>query len=946
MRKKAIFCCAKTLSAKNNIALLFRNACKCVANAGGFIQGRSALNPVRVFFKILRFSPFPLVLFHCAILLAAGTSSVADTDVRETVIKDISVDGLSSISREELLGLLDMKVGEVLDPLKVRRGIKRAFLKGIFEDIEVYADADRTKVEVLVKERDRIRKVLVTGNDYFSDRDIRNIFPLKDGQILRRDLFDDAVKRLEEGLSERGFPRATAAIDISSTSNLYEKDLTIAVSEGKPLRIERIVVRGAPDEEVKGVMHSGEGDIYDQKAVRKDVEKIRAHYKGLGYLNPVVAYRFSDAGLYIDVSKGKKLSVKFEGNTVFSAKQLTKEMPFSDAGEVRDDLVEDAVRAITSLYFSKGYAFAQAAPVKSVTAEDTVELTFFIFEGERITVAVLEFPGMTLPEKNLKEVLPLKEGDDYNPELVSSDAEVIREFYIALGYLGVEVGSPDVRTSKDKATITIPVKEGPITVIDKVEIVNARSVPLDDIRKAIGLKQGAPYNEVDIADARLRVIDVYQERGFLDATVRAQAEFSAEKAQVTFEIQEGERTFFGKTIITGNTRTRREVLERELLHRESAPFSYGLLAKERQRLYKIGLFTDVRIEPLEQYDHQRDIHIDVAEGNAGSVEFGFGYSNFDKFTVVVDIGYKNLFGMNRQISLRVGYNSLEKLYAVNYVDPWFLEKQLQLKGTVFYTERDEKNIDTKVIMYRYMRRGVSLGLEKQYTPTTRGELYYEFVLADTTDVQPDIILTEKDAGRLVISSIRPGVTYDTRDNPFDPRNGILLGLTMKVASAALLSEASFTKVVFNGSLYHELSKHFVLAAALRSGVARAWDPSEILPLAERFFLGGRSTVRGYAQDTLGPRGFAGNPTGGNAFVETNLELRTSVGKGIGLVTFLDSGNVWQKASDVDWSLKHAVGVGLRYDTPVGPLRVDYGYKLKKEEGLSRSEIFFSIGQAF
>jgi outer membrane protein insertion porin family len=117
-------------------------------------------------------------------------------------------------------------------------------------------------------------------------------------------------------------------------------------------------------------------------------------------------------------------------------------------------------------------------------------------------------------------------------------------------------------------------------------------------------------------------------------------------------------------------------------------------------------------------------------------------------------------------------------------------------------------------------------------------------------------------------------------------------------------------------------------------------------LVERFFLGGRSTLRGYAQDTVGPLGSNFDPTGGNAFIETNLELRTSLGKGIGLVTFLDSGNVWQKASEIDWSLKHTVGAGVRYDTPVGPLRLDYGYKLKSVPGLSRSEIFFSIGQAF
>jgi outer membrane protein insertion porin family len=302
--------------------------------------------------------------------------------------------------------------------------------------------------------------------------------------------------------------------------------------------------------------------------------------------------------------------------------------------------------------------------------------------------------------------------------------------------------------------------------------------------------------------------------------------------------------------------------------------------------------------------------------------------------------------MNRQASLRIGYNSLEKLYSLNYVDPWFLDRKLQLRGTLFHSDREEKNIDTKVILYRYRKNGLSLGIEKQYTSAIKGELYYEYVLSKTRDVQPDMILTDRDSGKVAVSSLRPGIAFDTRDNPFDPHHGVLAGLTLKVASSALASQVNFGKAIFNGSIYHEISKPFVLAVAVRYGVAQGWGPTTILPLVERFFLGGRSTVRGYAQDTLGPRGIFGNPTGGNTFVETNLELRTSLGKGLGLVNFLDSGNVWQKVGDIDWSLKHAVGIGVRYNTPVGPLRVDYGYKLKKEEGLGRSEIFFSIGQAF
>lgn len=879
---------------------------------------------------------FALSLFILCVSLAAASPKP---------VEKVEVEGLASIDREELLGLLDIRTGETIDRVRVGEGIKRAFFKGIFDDIEVYSNTEGTEVKVFIVERDRIRKISLSGGDAFSRREMRKMFSLREGLIMRDGLIDEAVKGLKESIAERGFPGVVVAASILPTEMPYSKDVVITVNEGQPLLIKRIVIHGVQDEELRRVTRVTEGSVYDLKEVGKDVERIRNHYKELGYLNPRVSFRFSDGNLGIEVSKGKSLQVFFEGNSEFSSTRLMKEMPFFETGELRDDLIEDATLKITALYYTKGYALAQVAPVMS-EAGDSMSLRFFIFEGEQVKVGSLNFPGMSLNEKNLKDILPLKENDYYNPSLLSSNIDVMREFHIALGYLGVEVEVPSVSIEQNKAAITIPIKEGQKTVIGKVEITGAVSIPSDEIEKAIRLKEDVPYNEVDIADARARVMDIYFERGFMDVVVNAKVDFSGEKALIAFTIHEGEKTFFGKTIVTGNVSTRTTVIQRELLHRESAPFNPAILAKERQKLNKLGLFTDVRVEALEPYDHKRDIRIDVAEGNAGSVEFGFGYSNYDKLSAFVDVGYKNLFGLNRQVSLRVGYNSLEKLYAINYFDPWFLNRPLPFKGTVYRTEKEEKNIDTKVVMYRYRKHGLSMGFERQITDAIKGEIYYDYVLTNTFNVQPDIILTEQDTGKLSISSVRPGVTYDTRDNPFQPRKGVLAGLTVKVASAALLSQADFVKAVFNGSVYQEISRPFVVAAAFRLGLAQGWGDSTVLPLVERFFLGGRGTVRGYAQDTLGPKGVNGNPTGGNAFIETNLELRTFLGKGIGIVTFLDSGNVWQRIGDIDWSLKHAVGMGLRYDTPVGPFRLDYGYKLKKEAGLSRGELFFSIGQAF
>jgi len=218
---------------------------------------------------------------------------------------------------------------------------------------------------------------------------------------------------------------------------------------------------------------------------------------------------------------------------------------------------------------------------------------------------------------------------------------------------------------------------------------------------------------------------------------------------------------------------------------------------------------------------------------------------------------------------------------------------------------------------------------------------------NTVDVKPDVILSREDTGTLVISGIKPGIVYDTRDNPFNPGKGILSGILFKFTSPIFLSETNFIKTIFYGNVYHELTKAVVLAASLRGGIAQGYNKTDKLPIVERFFLGGRTTVRGYAQDTLGPKGSDGNPTGGNAFLMENLEIRTSLGKGIGIVAFLDGGNVWLKASDIKpGDFKFTTGLGLRYNTPVGPVRVDYGHKLQKEKGESSGELHFSIGHAF
>ena len=879
--------------------------------------------------------------------------SVASAEISYVAVGKIDVSGLHSMRSEELLDILNIKIGDVFNPSAVRAGLKLAFLKGIFEDISVEInDEDRTFIIVRVRERERIKKIVITGNQRLSKKIMKNHFPLKEEQVMRYDRMEDAVKELKNALSERGFPHADIKLAVEKAGAPYRVNLLLTIDEGMPEIIKSIKIIGPA--EAKGhkeLIKIEEGDIYDQVKLRKEIDRMRLYYKKNNFLKPVVGpYTFSNGNLDVNIYPGKKLEVIFENNSALNSKDLIKEVPFFDAEDFRDDLVEEAVSRIISSYHDKGFPFVQVAPV--ITSDkDTVTLRFFIFEGDKVIVNSVTFEGITISEKNLKDVMLLKKGKLYNPDLIESDKAILTEFYNALGYLNAVIDDVRIAVKDSRADIIMKIKEGAKTLIEGIEIKGAIFISKKEIINAVRIKTGDPYNEVDISDARYKIIDLYSSSGFIDSKVDIKREAGESAAggglKIIFEIDEGKLTLFGKTVISGNAETKNEVIKREMLYENGAPFNPSLLTKTRQRLYKIGLFTEVDVEPIEKEGDVKNVHIRVKEGNAGVVEFGVGYGDYERFRGSFDVSYRNLFGMNRQLSFRTEVSTLEQRYIVNYTEPWFLGKPFPFKVLLIKEERTEKTIETRETRYKLRRHTASVGFEKKFSERVKGEIFYDFSLVKTFEVKPDVILTKEDVGTLAIAGIRPGIVYDTRDNPFDPRKGVLAGISVKTASGYLLSETDFVKAIVNGSAYKALSKNFVVAVSLKSGMSQGFEKTTELPLVERFFLGGRTTVRGYEQDTLGPKGVNGSPTGGNMFILTNLELRTDVAKGFGLVTFLDGGNVWKKKSDVKLSdMKYTAGAGIRYNTPVGPLRVDYGHKLDRETGESKGEVHFSIGHAF
>jgi len=865
------------------------------------------------------------------------------------LIGDMEISGLHSIGKGELLSLLDILPGEPVDAETLRSGIKRAFLKGIFEDIAVeIIEGEKAKAVIHVKERDYIQRIDIRGDSALSKKTIKALFFLKEGQILMCDMLEKAVEDLKPRIATLGFPHVMVRTEIERLKEPYRIAIRLQIDTGEPERLKKINISGA-EYEIISVMKLSEGDVYNRESLKTDIERIRTYYKKKKHFKPVVGpYTFADGVLSLSVYPGKRLEISVEGNDAVSTKNLMKEMPFFEAEDFSDDIVEEAMQRVLALYHTKGYPFAQIAPV-TTSKDDLILLTFFIFEGQQVKIRKINFSGNTLPEASLKEIMSLKEGKIYNPDILDSDRETLVNFYSSLGYLSAAIGEFQTRHEEGNQAMDIFVKisEGLKTSIERVDIIGAKVVSEEELRKIIALKPGDAYNEIDIFDARFRVVEYYNLKGFSDAAVLAKREIEGQKARITYQIQEGEIVLFGQAIITGNHQTNYTVVKRELLQQEGTPFNYSILSKERQKLYKLGLFSDIDSETLDSVDGRKDVLIRLREGNAGAVELSLGYAEYEQYRGVLDIGYRNFFGMNRQASVRFELSSLEKRYVLQYYEPWFLGYPIHFRTYILGEDKEEINVDTRETRYQLTRNAINAGFEKNISDSVKAELYYEFSLVNTFDVQPDIVLSREDTGTLVISGFRFGVIYDTRDNPFNPSKGILSGISIKATSPVFFSETDFFKLIFYGNVYQKISGGLVLAASLRGGLAQGYFETDELPIVERFFLGGRTTVRGYIQDDLGPKGEDDTPIGGNAFLMENLELRIAVTESIGLVAFLDGGNVWLKMNEMSLNdFKFTTGLGLRYSTPVGPVRVDYGHKLQREKGESAGEVHFSIGHAF
>jgi outer membrane protein assembly complex protein YaeT len=948
-------------------------------------------------------------------------------------------------------------LGAPLNRALIRAAIERLISTGRFTNVQIDGERVDGGVRLIVRLTPRIEllRVQISGTHALDETVVRDALRLTQGSELSMERLPELSRAITAAYAERGYLGASAELNLRDTDVPARKVLMVRVSEGAPTRIEDIRFQGEqPLDPVVALqaMDSGEGDILDRRALAEGVTRVEAWLREHGFLEaalkpPLVTVERTRARVVIPSFIGPRYEVVIRGGRPFTQSEIRGAL-----GARRQRLTRTVLRSVLPARLKDfcarhGYRGTRVDVLKAGTPEpNRALLVVGVDAGKPVQVVAVSFAGARHFSREflrdqlfsyLSEKLPgstilgtvdsevadeLSHGQSrpvqrqippppranpeeiyYEPVYEEAIAHITR-LYQADGYLSARVGPPTLRTiGKDRGAVLIPVTEGPRTRLHDVMISGAHALTHQELLGAAGLQRRQPFSHLQLEEARLRMVEHYQERGYSFAKVEASVRFSRDRtrAEVRFEVVERFEVHVDQILIRGTERTDQDLV-REVLELEPGDLFRPSAARESERqLSSLGVFTGVSVELQEPELPARvkSVVVTLSERRNQFLDFSAGVSTGQGARGGFEYGYRNLFGRAVSLTLRTQF-----AYQFFFVDDVFEERFRRLESVEDQLERRISlgasiprtpglgPVRTSIDLVHLRDNQRDFGLDKngagltfshspiEYLTLTLGgdiennnvDLFVGEALEDylrTVQSPRTRRLLRVPEGSSTLIAARSTMSYDRRDSAFTPTRGWFVSTTFELART-LTSDpddfetqvdqfvSRFLKVSVTASGYMPVSGGVVLAAQARAGrIFHLLGASQTYP-NRAFFLGGVDTMRGFLQDTLIPQDVAEQVIGdenlspnaivrsGDAFVLFRGEVRFPIYGQLQGGVFTDLGNLWADPANQDpFQLRPTAGLGLRLATPVGPIALDYGFNLKRRAALDErpSALHFSIG---
>jgi outer membrane protein insertion porin family len=658
--------------------------------------------------------------------------------------------------------------------------------------------------------------------------------------------------------------------------------------------------------------------------------------------------------------------IEIDGASHISARKLRKELGIKLNAPVNEEDLEKGRQKIFDTYQARGFTDVdvkfRVEPADEKRA--TSRVVYTINEGVRGAISLVDFEGNAhFPAKILRKQMKTKKKDiiafiDKSGRLdeaqLQQDLQKVREFYQNHGYIDMAVR--DVRkerTTSGKLHIVIVVDEGAQYHVGKIAVTGYKATTEQKIRALLKVKEGDVYSPKAIRDDAKAIADAYGTGGYVDSDVIPQsAPARGGLIDVTYRIQEGDRSFVERINIVGNTRTKDKVIRREVLIAPGDVFNTVRVDTSKKRLENLGYFSKVETYPVDTgVEGRKDLQVQVEEKRTGSLNFGAGFSTIDSIVGFVELTQSNFditnwpsfTGGGERFRLRLQAGSQRRDAELGITEPWFLDRPVALTGQLFYHDADYLSA-----VYNQRNYGLSIEVRKSLFPFTYGTLQYRFEDISIYNVASGVSQQiAEEAGSSTKSQVTGELVYDRRDNPFLTRHGERISLIAYVAGGPLGGTEQIYGFDLQGTKYIHLPWDGILLIDGELATVDTWGNGTRVRIYDRLFLGGSNNLRGFDFREVGPKDVQGEPLGGQTLARATVEYTFPIVEKARGAVFYDTGFV--ESNPYDFSATHLasdVGIGIRLDLPIGPLRVDYGYPIQRDNNPRRGKFNFSVGYQF
>lgn len=726
------------------------------------------------------------------------------------------------------------------------------------------------------------------------------------------------------------------------------------LAQERPIPIREIAVEGnrrVQDAVILGRVQAKIGDPFVPAALREDVKAIFA----LGFFDDVrLKVEDFEGGVkvtFVVVERPLLRDVAFAGNRAIKTDELRERAELRIGVLYNPVDIQEAEARIRARYEELGYFRVEITPVTERTPEGDVRVLFRIDEGRKLRIGRVEFIGnQALSASQLKGAMRTKERQylifrgTVQREVFEADIDRILALYADHGYIQARVESHEIVVDEaaGRLILRIRIVEGPQFRFGKIAVTGHQVLPEPEIRRQVRIREGEVFSRARLRRDVSAITELYSVigRAFAEVTPQTAIHGETRTVDVTFEIKEGPEVYVERINISGNTKSSEKVLRRELRLAEGDLFSIQKLIRSRQRLFNLGFFEEVAVSTAPGSSPDKIvINVDVKERPTGLFSVGAGFSSLEKLIGTVDISQQNLFGRGQELFLRVRVGSRSQLANLGFTEPYLFDMPLSAGFDIFNSVRAFDDFDRKAV-------GGDLRFSYPFTEFTRGFATYKLERVRVLDVDIGASSALREAeGTSITSSVTFSGVRDSRDNVFEPTRGSRNSLSLE--TAGLGGDNRFYKLIGESAWFFPLPFwDWVIGVRGEAGIAEGFGGKQV-PIFERFFLGGPTTLRGLRTRSLSPRDETGARIGGDKELLFNVELLIPLIARIRGALFFDAGNAYGFGKDFDpTDLRTSAGIGFRWFSPLGPIRLDFGFNLDREPGEKSTQFHFAIGSTF